>query len=154
MEYSEFKILIKSKSLGRLTANFDDEILPMQIETGIKFIAMRTVVLRLVTQSNTTVSVLRKLDDETFIRTPNKPTEAGSVIDIDDALLDALALYVIAGYERQQAKVHMGMCHAEIDANNVRLIETEQGDDDGCYLNPNFYEMYSTGVDTSEDWYE
>lgn len=150
MEYSEFKNLVRSKSVQRKTASFDDDLLPLQVQTGIKFIAQRTVPLRLVTADKTGITIFRKLDDSTYIRMPDKPSSPEDQIDIDEVLLDALAFYVVAGYERTQAKIHMGMCHQEIDANNVRLIESEQGLDDGGYTGTWDY----ADVSSPHDWYE
>lgn len=132
MELVEFKDLIRSHSNNRLTSNFDNDLLGLKIETAIKFIAKKTVPTKLVVNTNTTVKVLRKLDAETFIRMPNKPVDDTSIIDIDDALLDATALYVLAGYERAMAKVHMGLCYQEIDDNNERLIDAELAETEDC----------------------
>ncbi|MCH9712820.1 MAG: hypothetical protein K0U20_09375 [Proteobacteria bacterium] len=69
-------------------------------------------------------SVLRRLDDELFVKMPVRPAEEDSELDTDESLIDALAYYVMAGLERAKAPVHMGMYHSEIDFNNDRLIET------------------------------
>lgn len=87
-------------------------------------IAKDTVVLRLVVQQSLGFTILRKLDEDMYIRMPNVPTSEDSEIDLDLALMDALAYYIMAGLERANANTHMGMYHGEIDMNNDGLTET------------------------------
>ena len=129
MTLNEFRPVLLSKSLARLSLP-DDSDLKQRIFAGLKLIAKETVPLRLIVTDSTGFTILRKLDKEwsdkngMFIRMPQIPTSEDSEIDIDLALIDALAFYVMAGLERGNANTHMGMYHGEIDMNNDRLTET------------------------------
>lgn len=123
MTLNEFRPLLLAKSLGR-TALPPDSDLKQRIFSGLKLIAKETVPLRLVVTSPAGYTILRKLDEEMYIRMPAIPTSEDSELDLDLALIDALAYYVMAGLERGNANTHMGMYHGEIDMNNDRLTET------------------------------
>lgn len=123
MTLSEFRPLLLAKSLGRSVLPADAE-LKERIFTGMKLIAKETVPLRLVIQAPLGFTILRKLDTDMYIRMPSVPTSEDSEIDLDLALIDALAYYIMAGLERSNANTLMGMYHGEIDMNNDRLTET------------------------------
>jgi len=126
----EFKLMLLEKSQGRTQLPSDPK-LAERIFAGMKRIAKVTVPLRLViivedwedvTKSR---NIIRRVEENVGIRMPKRPSIDESDIDMDEELLDALALYVMAGLERSNAKVYMGMFREEIDLNNDRLIETE-----------------------------
>jgi hypothetical protein len=123
MTLNEFRPLLLSKSVGR-TQLPDNSDLKQRIFAGLKLIAKETVPLRLVVSNPTGYTILRSLDENMYIRMPSIPTSEDSEIDMDLALMDALAYYMMAGLERGNANVHMGMYHGEIDMNNDRLTET------------------------------
>ena len=123
MTLNEFRTVLLAKSIAR-TQLPEDVSLKERIFAGLKLIAKETVPLRLVTKEKIGFTILRKLDEDMYIRMPSIPTSEDSEIDIDLALIDALAYYVMAGMERGNANTHMGMYHGEIDMNNDRLTET------------------------------
>lgn len=127
MTYDSFKKTLLSKSIARVSLP-EDENLKERIFAGMKMIAKETIPLRLVVKNPLGNTILRRVDEETYIRMPEIPREDESEIDIDSALIDALAYYVIAGLERGNANTHMGMYHGEIDMNNDRLTETYLSD--------------------------
>lgn len=109
--------------MARVTLPQDTD-LKERIFAGMKLIAKETLVLRLVIEDPLGYTILRRTDDNLYIRMPSMPTSEDSELDVDLALIDALAYYVMAGLERGNANTHMGMYHGEIDMNNERLIET------------------------------
>ena len=123
MIVSEFKELMLSKTISRKTIP-DDIRIYERIFTALKKIAMDTVPLRLVVQDPTGHSIMRRVDTLTYIRFPNIPNANDSEIDIDAFLLDAAALYVMAGLEKEKASVYMGMYWEIITENDNRLCET------------------------------
>lgn len=123
MILSEFKKLLLSKTISRKTLP-DDINLEERVYTALKKIAMDTVPLRLVVQNPTGHSIMRRVDSLTYIRFPNMPINNDSDIDIDMFLIDALALYVMAGLEKEKASVYMGMYWELITENDNRLCET------------------------------
>lgn len=123
MILSEFKELMLSKSISRKTLP-DDIRIEERVHTALKKIAMDTVPLRLVVQNTVGVSIMRRVDSLTYIRFPNIPIALDSEIDIDMFLLDAAALYVMAGLEKEKASVYMGMYWEIITENDNRLCET------------------------------
>ena len=123
MILSEFKDLMLSKSISRKTIP-DGIGLEYRVHTALKKIAMDTVPLRLVLQDKTGASIMRRIDSISYIRFPNAPIALDSEIDIDMFLLDAAALYVMAGLEKEKASVYMGMYWEIITENDNRLCET------------------------------
>lgn len=123
MKLEEFKKVLLEKSLSRTALPTDDR-LEERIFAGLKLIAKETVVLRLLVKETVGYSILRRVDELTYIRMPEKISIDNPEIDIDIALIDALAFYVMAGLERANANTYMGMYHGEIDMNNDRLTET------------------------------
>lgn len=123
MIVSEFKELMLSKTISRKTIP-DDIRIYERIFTALKKIAMDTVPLRLVVQDPTGHSIMRRVDTLTYIRFPNIPINNDSEIDIDLFLLDAVALYVMAGLEKEKASVYMGMYWEILTENDNRLCET------------------------------
>lgn len=123
MIFSEFKKLLLSKTISRKTLP-DDINLEERVYTALKEVAMDTVPLRLVVQNPTGHSIMRRVDSLTYIRFPNMPINNDSDIDMDMFLLDAVALYVIAGLEKEKASVYMGMYWKIITENDTRLCET------------------------------
>ncbi len=124
MTLEEFTRFLRTKSVGR-TELPDNEQISFRIHTGMMKIAKDTTPLRLVASYNEGTEILRKIDSDTYVRFPKRPIkDSGLELDLDDELMDALALYVMAGLEIQRSKVLMGMYWEEIDKNNQRLIET------------------------------
>ncbi len=124
MTLEEFTRFLRTKSVGR-TELPDNEQISFRIHTGMMKIAKDTTPLRLVAAYNEGTEILRKIDSDTYVRFPKRPIkDSGLELDLDDELMDALALYVMAGLEIQRSKVLMGMYWEEIDKNNQRLIET------------------------------
>ncbi len=123
MTLNEFRPVLLAKSVAR-TQLPDDANLKERIFAGLKLIAKETVPLRLIIKNTLGFTILRRLDTDMYIRMPSVPTSEDSEIDLDLALIDALAYYVMAGLERGNANTHMGMYHGEIDMNNDRLTET------------------------------
>ena len=129
----EFRLVLTEKSTGR-TVLPETQKLAERIFAGLKHIAKRTIPLRLATKVTdyqlNTFPVFRRIDYRLILRFPVRPIAEDSTIDMDDELIDALALFVMAGLERGNAKTHMGMYYGEIDDNNERLIETVMVDGD------------------------
>lgn len=123
MILADFKKVLLEKSLAR-TVLPENAKLKERIFSGLKLIAKETVPLRLVITQPLGVEILRRLDEDMYVRMPMIPEDDNSEIDIDLALIDALAYYVMAGLERANANTLMGMYHGEIDMNNDRLTET------------------------------
>ena len=124
MTMQEFADDMGSKSIGRKPANKDDN-LESRVYTAMLVCAKKTVPLSLVENNPAGYKILRRVDEITWIRYPEKPSfQSGIGIDIDDELIDAVQYYVMAGLEAQRAKVLMGMFHSEIDRYNETLIET------------------------------
>lgn len=123
MTVSEFKVLLLSKSNNRTALPTNEQLIP-KIFTALKRVAKDTVALRLVVTSGEGQQVLRRVDELMFIRFPFSPRNDDDTVDIDDSLLDAVALYTMAGLEIQRASQLMGMYYKEIEMNDDRLVET------------------------------
>lgn len=123
MILSELETLMLSKTNNRTefpsTLNMRERVF-----TALKAVASETIPLRLVTQDPTGVLVLRKVDEKTYIRFPTMPINDESQIDIDDYLLDAVALYTLSSIEKDKASIYMGMYNKIIEKNEQKLMET------------------------------
>ena len=122
MIFSEFKQLMLSKTTNRKTFP-DDIFLEKRVNTALKEVAMLTVPLRLIVSNPDGYNILRKVDSVTYIRFAEDVESDESELDIDRFLLDAVALYVLAGLEKEKASIYMGMFYSQIEANDRRLIE-------------------------------
>ena len=127
MTLKNFRVALLNKSLGR-TVLPDDVALKERIFSGLKMIAKETIPLRLLVTGIENNSVIRRVDEELFIRFPEKPTDEELEVDIDEELIDALAFLVMSNLERAHKKQHIGDYLREIDMNNDRLMETYLSD--------------------------
>ena len=123
MIFSEFKDKLLTVMPGREMLP-EDTALSEVIHRALKKIAKQTVPLWLRT-SETNSSILRKIDNATYIRFPFHPLSQDDDIDIDEALLDAVAYHVASELEPQKKGAHLNMYDKEITMNNERLIETD-----------------------------
>ena len=122
MIVSEFKELMLSKTISRKTIPVDIQ-LEHRINTAIKEVATLTTPLRLIVNNPDRYQILRKVDSATYIRFAEDVENDNSELDIDRFLLDAVALYVLAGIEKEKASIYMGMFYSQLEANDRRLIE-------------------------------
>jgi len=125
MTLNDFGRFLQTKSVGRIDAPVNEQ-LTERVFTAMKHIAKVTICLKWVIQEQSeNYKIMRRVDLNSWIRFPNKPIiDNTDDLDIDDDLIDALALYVMAGLEMQRSKTLMGMYYEEIERNNQRLIET------------------------------
>lgn len=124
MIVSEFLDLILSKTTSRKTIPTDINI-NKRIDTALKKVSMDTIPLSLVVNTTDGYKILRALDSVTFIRKPFEIENNNSELDMDEILLDAVALYVLAGIEKEKAQTYMGMYWQEIESNESRYIQSE-----------------------------
>jgi hypothetical protein len=124
MTLNEFGRFLNTKSIGRVESPVNEQ-LTERVFSAMKKIAFDTTPLRWTINKRAGEDIIRRIDLNTYIRTPHKPIiDSGEQLDIESELVDALALYVMAGLEPQRSKVNMGMYYAEIENYNVKLIET------------------------------
>jgi len=116
-----------TKSTGR-TEIPTNEMLVDRTYTALKRVASDTIPLRLVVEDSAGHQILRRVDDNTYVRFPKRPIiDSGQTMDIDDELLDAVALYIMAGLELQRSKTLMGLYYKEIETYDEKLTETYLG---------------------------
>ena len=123
MDVKTFAKEMNSKSLGRKDYH-GEEHLEERIYTGMLKICSKTTPLSLIIENPTNEKIQRRIDENTWMRTPRKPDmAAGLDIDFDEGLMDALQYFVIAGLEPQRAKVMMGFFHTAVEEYDARLTE-------------------------------
>lgn len=123
MTLEEFERYLLTHSSGRIVVPAN-EVMAERVWTGMKRIARDTIPLKLVTNEPAGSTVLRHIDESTYVKKPEKPkSQTAADLEMDDMLMDALAYYVLAGLEVQRSKMYMGMYWGEIDAFNGTLIE-------------------------------
>ena len=123
MTYGEFKSYLLSFLPGRDVLP-NDGVLRHIVGRGLKRIAKETVPLWLTVSSPDSVTVLRKIDNNTYIREPRSPYSDDDDVDIDNELLEAVAFYVASEIEPQRKGHYLSNYEREIAQNNDRLIET------------------------------
>jgi len=123
MTLTDFKTLCLSKSVNRTKLPGNTELI-QKIFSALKRVAKDTIPLRLIVNDGTGQQILRKTDEFMLIRFPFPPRVEDDIIDIDDALLDATALFTMAGIELTRSSYYMGEYSKEIMLNDERLIET------------------------------
>ena len=129
MTLAEFRLVLTEKSVNRKQLPATQE-LSERIVSGIKFIKLKGyTVLRhaeyIEDWDINTISITKRIEDHLGFRTAKRPAVEESLLDIDDELVDGLALWVMAGLERQNAKTFHGMAMEQFDANEQRLIDTD-----------------------------
>ena len=124
MTLNEFGRFLNTKSIGRVESPVNEQ-LTERVFTGMKRIAADATPLKWIMNKRDGIDVLRRLDTHSYLRMPHKPIiDSGEQIDIEEDLVDALALFVMAGLEPQRSKVNMGMYHKELENYNTKMIET------------------------------
>ena len=123
MTLTDFKVLCLTKSMNRTKLPDNVDFIP-KVYTALKRVAKETIPLRLIVNDGTGQQILRKTDEFMLIRFPFPPRVEDDIIDIDDALLDAVALFTMAGIELSRSTQYMGLFYKEIEMNDERLIET------------------------------
>ena len=125
MTIEEFGIFMLTHSSGRTNVP-SGEIMSERIWTAMKRISKNAYPLKLTVNEPAGLTIVRKVDESTYIRQPGKPILGSSKqLDMDDDLMDALAYYVLAGLETQRAKTYMGLYWGEINSFNDTLTETD-----------------------------
>lgn len=124
MTIEEFGRVLQTKSVGRIDAP-DNEQLTMRVYSAMIKIGHDTTPLKWMVETKADQDIMRRIDEFTYIRKPKMPQiGSGTELDIEPALIDALALLIMAGLEQQRSKINMGMYWGEIDQYNFNLIET------------------------------
>jgi len=128
MTFNDFKNLLLSKSVGRSEIP-DNGILVHRLQTALEHVATEAYPKKL--ESDVEIAEpFRVLYNSitgsySYIRKPIA-TITGDV-DIDDGLLSAVALYIMAGLERPNAGTHMALFKRELDLFSTRQIEQDLG---------------------------
>ena len=126
MTFGELKELIQDQIPGHYDTPLpEDPVLRRMVHRALKRIAKETVPLRLVVNDITGLTVIRKIDDSTYIRSPLMPYRDDSDIDIDEELVEAVAAHVCSELEPQRKGHFLQQYEREIMQNNERLIETD-----------------------------
>ena len=126
MVFSELKDLILFQMPGRYKDTLPpDPVLRLMVHRALKRIAKDTVPLRLVVNDPSQITIIRKLDNETYIRFPLPPFRDDDDIDCDEELAEAVAAHVCSEIEPQRKGHYLQQYEREILQNNERLIETE-----------------------------
>jgi len=121
MDLRQFAQLVISKTSGHRDVEIDG-IFAQRVDSALVKIAKATTPLKLIVHKSGNRRILRRVDRETYIVYPTKvKVTEETEIDIDDDLLDAAALLVIAGLEPQKANLYIGLYYAELNAFNDNL---------------------------------
>jgi len=133
MTYSTFEGLILSKTINRTTLPADGSMVH-RLQTALEHVGQETlpIVLQFDVEPITGTwryVVDKVLNTETFLRKPIASVVSTDEVDMDEELLSAVALYIMAGLERTVAGTHMSLYKKEIDLYNNRQIANELHDE-------------------------
>ena len=128
MLFDDFRNLLLSKSTGR-TEIPDNGILVHRLQTALEHVATEAYPKKLESDVEI-VDPFRVLynsitGEYSYIRKPIATTTGD--VDIDDGLLSAVALYIMAGLERPNASTHMALYNKELSLFSTRQIEQDLG---------------------------
>ena len=128
MTFNDFKNLLLSKSVCR-TEIPDGGVLVHRLQTALEHVATEAYPKKLESDVEI-VNPFRVLynsitGEYSYIRRPIASVTGD--IDIDDGLLSAVALYMMAGLERPSAGTHMALYNKELSLFSTRQIEQDLG---------------------------
>jgi len=96
-----------------------------RVYTAFKRIGRDCLPLKWLVDDPTGYQVMRRVDNRTFVRYPNKPQlGTGDELDIEEALMDALMYLVMSALETTNRKQHMHNYYIEIEGYNNIQIES------------------------------
>ncbi len=123
MTFQEFSESLNIVSVGRV-GEVENERLLERMWVGMIRLAYDVVSTNwLVTEAKDN-NILRRVDANSFIRKPDKPTiTEDEQIDIEDNLIQALRLLVMASIEEQRRKTLMHNYYVEIENYTQAKIE-------------------------------
>lgn len=108
-------------------ANLDDIPLVLtKVNIAMERVCRNTIPLELVKDSSSSRRLLRRLDKALYIATPTPVVDDDlTQIEMDDFLIDAVALFALAGIETARAPSYMKMYWDIIASNEDNLIESD-----------------------------
>ena len=121
MNYTQFRNKVAGFSSNR--QNLDN--IPLLIEKAnisILQVARDCVPLRLVKNSSSNRKILKRLDNRNYVCIPLEIKEDTLDIELDDSLLDAMALHMLAGIETARAPAYMKMYWNIIEAHEYAIM--------------------------------
>lgn len=130
MTTRELYVVVTEKSSGRTKLPSEDKMKEGAF-AAMKRVAMDTIPTRLTRTTETIVGerILRKVDSDTYVKFPSKPSSVDDELEMDEFLIDAMAYYIIKLLEPQREKGHYRDYMGAIDDNNGRLVETMLSED-------------------------
>ena len=124
MTYNDLKIRMAGFSSNR--ENLDNiNLLLTKVNISILQVARDCVPLKLVRDSSSNRKMLRRIDNKAFVCIPLEIKDDSYDIDLDDDLIDALALHTIAGIETARAPAYMRMYWNIIDQHENAIMNDD-----------------------------
>jgi hypothetical protein len=121
MTFLEFKDLVPAFSSNRIDLARIPKLLE-KTNIALKQIGRDTIPLKLIKQDGSNRNILRRVDTNFTICIPKLVVDDTTEIDMDDDLIDAVALFVISGIEYARAPAYMKMYWSIIEAHENGLI--------------------------------
>ena len=128
MNFADFRNLLASKTVGRFEIP-DNGVLVHRLQTALDHVATEAYPKKLESDVEITnpfrILYNSVTGEYSYIRRPVASITAD--IDIDDGLISAVALYIMAGLERPSAGTHMALFNKELALFSARQIEQDIG---------------------------
>ena len=121
MTFLEFKDLVPAFSSNRLDLSKIPKLLE-KTNIALRQIGRDTIPLKLIKQDGSNRNILRRVDTNFTICIPKLIIDDTTEIDMDDDLIDAVALFVLSGIEYARAPAYMKMYWGIIESHENGLI--------------------------------
>ena len=123
MNFLEFTNLIPAFSNNRVDLTKVPHLIT-KTNIAMKQIARDTIPLLLLKNASSDRNILRRLDNTSYVCIPIKIIDDTTDLEIDEMLLDAVALFVLAGIETARAPSYMKMYWNIVENHEQSLIES------------------------------
>lgn len=124
MTYTQFKEKIVSFSSNRSDLTDITNLLG-KVNISMTQVCRDAVPLVLIKDSTSGRPIFRRIDNKAYICVHTPVTDIVADIEMDESLLDAVALHVIAGIETSRAPAYMKMYWNIVDNHEQMLINTD-----------------------------
>ena len=124
MNFLEFKDLIPAFSSNRADISKVSNIIG-KTNIAMKQVARDTTPLVLLKNASSNRNIFRRLDNDSYICIPEKIVDDTSTMEMDETLLDAVALFILAGIETARAPSYMKMYWNIVESHENGLINDD-----------------------------
>ena len=124
MTFAGMKTRMASHSSKRANLTDIPNVLE-KVNIAMTRVCRNTIPVKLVKGTDSNRNIYRRISQDHFICVPTEVKDDNSEIEMDNYLLDAVALFALAGIETARAPSYMKMYWEIIESNENNLIESD-----------------------------